>query len=304
MPNKKAGSDRIEKNRRTRIVVALVSVYIFWGSTYLAIRIAIEGFPPLTMAGIRYIIAGAIMYAFARLRGSPAPGRPEWIGAGIVGAFLLLGGNGGVVWAEQWVPSAIAALAIGTVPLWTVFFSFFRGHRSNKKELAGLVLGFCGIVLLNFEEGLQTSPSGAIALIIAAASWSLGSVLSRGLRLPPALMASAAEMLVGGVLLLLAGAAGGERISCMPETRSLWALLYLIVFGSIVGFSSYVYLLGRVRPSLATSYAYVNPVIAVILGIGLAGESISLKGILAMAVIIPAVLLVLAGSNKTGDSGV
>ncbi len=282
-----------------RIVIALLAVYLLWGATFLAMRIGLEGFPPFTLAGIRYLVTGLLMYIVLRLRGVPSPDRAQWKGAFIIGGLLLLGGNGCVVFAEQWVPSGLAALAIATVPLWTVLFSgIIWGSRPSRREWAGLALGFVGVVLLNLEGGFRSNPAGAIALIFAAASWAFGSAWSRRLALPSGLMASAAEMIGGGVLLLITGFLTGERIATMPGLRPIGALLYLMVFGSFVGFSAYVYLLGKVRPSLATSYAYVNPVVAMGLGIGLAGERVSEKGLAAMAVIIAGVLLVIFGQKK------
>ena len=283
-----------------RIVLALLAVYIVWGSTYLAIRIALEGFPPFLMAGIRFLCAGGILYCFLRARGEQPPELFQVAGASVVGGFLLLGGNGGVVFAEQTVASGLAALAVATVPLWTVLFSGIWKRWPGHIEWAGLILGFAGIVLLNFEGDLKASPAGAVALIIAAVSWAFGSAWSRHLPLPSGLMASAVEMLAGGLLLVVAGVVTGERIHTVPSMRAAAALIYLIAFGSLIGFSSYVYLLGRVRPVLATSYAYINPVIAVILGIWLAGERITGTGVLAMLVILTGVLLGMLGQRKSG----
>ncbi len=280
------------------VILALLSVYIIWGSTYLAIRIALEGFPPFFMAGVRFLCAGCMLYIFLRAKGEPLPTLPQVTGASIVGGFLLLVGNGGVVFAEQTVATGLTALAIATVPLWTVLFSGIWRRWPGRFEWAGLVLGLAGIVLLNLEGDLKASPAGAVALIIAAASWAFGSAWSGNLPLPKGLMASAVEMTAGGLLLIVASLVIGEKIDVLPSTRAVTALTYLIVFGSLVGFSSYVYLLNKVRPALATSYAYVNPVIAVILGIWFAGERITGTGVLAMTVILAGVVLVLMGQRK------
>jgi drug/metabolite transporter (DMT)-like permease len=285
-----------------RVVLALLAVYVIWGSTYLAIRIALEGFPPFLMAGIRFLCAGCILFLFLRARGEQLPTRSQVSGASLVGAFLLLGGNGGVVFAEQTVASGLAALAVATVPLWTVLFSGIWKRWPGHLEWAGLILGFAGIILLNFEGDLKASPAGSVALVIAAVSWAFGSALSNHLPLPRGLMASAVEMIAGGLLLLIAGVISGERICLMPSMRAAAAVLYLIAFGSLIGFSSYVYLLGRVRPVLATSYAYVNPVIAVILGIWLAGERITVTGVSAMLVILTGVVLGMLGQRKSGSA--
>ncbi len=286
------------KNVGSRVVMALLAVYFVWGSTYLAIRYGLTGFPPFTMAGLRFLAAGGILYFIMRRGGAPSPTPPEWRGAALVGGFLLLGGNGGVVFAEQWVSSGPAALAIASVPLWTVLFAGFWKKWPSGVEWAGILVGFIGVVVLNLGEDFRANPAGAAALLAAAASWALGSAWSRHVSLPSGLMASAAEMLTGGLLLVLFGAAVGERVYTVPQWQSLAALLYLIAFGSLVGFSSYVYLLKKVRPALATSYAYVNPVIAVMLGTMIAGEKISMQGITAMPLILTGVILVMIGQRR------
>jgi drug/metabolite transporter (DMT)-like permease len=278
---------------RLGIVLALLAVYVIWGSTYLGIRIAIEGFPPFMMAGIRFLIAGGALYIFLRARGLPNPGWVQWRNAAFIGALLLVGGNGSVTFAEQWVSSSLAALAVGTTPLWAALFAGLWGRWPSRVEWLGLGLGFVGIIFLNLESDLRASPVGAAALLFATASWAFGSIWSRHLSLPAGLMSSATEMLAGGAVLMVLSLSAGERLTAVPSDRSLWALAYLIVFGSIVAYSAYLYLLGRVRPSLATSYAYVNPVVAVALGVGLAGERITALGITAMFAIIAGVLLVM-----------
>jgi drug/metabolite transporter (DMT)-like permease len=213
--------------------------------------------------------------------------------AAFIGALLLVGGNGSVTFAEQWVSSSLAALAVGTTPLWAALFAGLWGRWPSRVEWLGLGLGFVGIIFLNLESDLRASPVGAAALLFATASWAFGSIWSRHLSLPAGLMSSATEMLAGGAVLMVLSLSAGERLTAVPSDRSLWALAYLIVFGSIVAYSAYLYLLGRVRPSLATSYAYVNPVVAVALGVGLAGERITALGIIAMLAIIAGVLLVM-----------
>jgi drug/metabolite transporter (DMT)-like permease len=267
-------------------------VYIIWGSTYLAIRIALEGFPPFLMAAIRFLIAGGAMYVFLRVRGIPGPTRPQWVGATIVGCLLLVGGNGGVTFAEQWVASGLAAVWIATMPVWAALFAGLLGRWPRPLEWAGLALGLVGVGLLNLESDFQANPVGAVALTLATMCWAFGSVWSRRLSLPSGMMASAAEMLTGGVVLLILGLGSGERITEMPGERPILALVYLIIFGSIVAFSAYLYLLKRVRSTVATSYAYVNPVVAVGLGVGIGGESITAVGLVAMLIILAAVGLV------------
>lgn len=287
-----------DKDTRVKVLIALLSVYFIWGSTYLAIRIALEGFPPFMMAGLRFLVTGGGLYLFLRIRGTTVPGYTQWIGASLVGGFLLLGGNGGAVFAEQWVASGLAALGVATVPLWTVLFSGIWKRWPTRFEWAGLLLGFAGIILLNFEGDLRASPAGAIALIIAAICWAFGSAWSRHLSLPSGLMASAVEMIAGGVLLLAASFLTGEKMNGFPAWHSVGALFYLMIFGSLIGFSAYTYLLSKARPALATSYAYVNPVIAVGLGVILAGERIATVGITAMLIIIAGVVMVMFGQKK------
>ena len=284
------------------VLLALLAVYVIWGSTYLAIRIALEGFPPFLMAGVRFVIAGAVLAAVLRARGVSWPTRRQWRGAAIVGGLLLLGGNGGVVFAEQSVASGLTALAVATVALWSAVFAGLWGHWPRRLEWVGLGLGFAGVALLNVGGNLRASPAGSAALAVATMSWAFGSMWSRHLDLPHGLMASAAEMLAGGGLLLVASVAVREHAPALHSARPVWALAYLIVFGSWVGFSAYVYLLRRVRPAVATSYAYVNPVIAILLGLGLGGERIAGNEWVAMPVILAGVALVALsqGSDRGG----
>jgi drug/metabolite transporter (DMT)-like permease len=274
------------------IVLALATLYLVWGGTYLAIRIAIDGFPPLLMVGMRFLIAGSLLYLYLTLRGAPRPGVREWRGAAVTGILLLAGGNGGVTVAEQWVASGLASLVICTVPLWAVLFGMIWGHRPGVREWAGLFLGLLGVGILNLEGNFRASPIGAAVLLGAAMVWSFGSILSKRLTLPSGLMSSACQMLCGGLFMALSGLLIGERLSAAPPLRSVVAFLYLVVFGSLVGFSCYLWLLERVRPALATSYAYVNPVVAVILGTAFAGERLGRSGLLGMAVILSGVILV------------
>ena len=275
------------------LIGAFLALYLVWGSTYLVIRIGIESWPPLLMAGVRFLIAGSLLYGFLRWRGVPAPSWAQWKAAGAIGILLLSCGNGGVTLAEHaGVASGVAALAVATVPLFTLVFGRFFGHRNTRLEWAGIGLGLAGIGLLNLGSNLQASPLGAALILFAAASWAFGSVWSKSLPLPAGPMASAAEMLVGGAALLLGSVLSGERMTQMPTAAGWGALLYLVFFGSILAFSAYMYLLKHVRPAAATSYAYVNPAVAVLLGIVFAGEQIGVEECLAMAVIIGAVVLI------------
>ncbi|MDF7797770.1 drug/metabolite exporter YedA [Pseudomonas syringae] len=275
------------------LIGAFLALYLIWGSTYLVIRIGVESWPPLMMAGVRFLIAGCLMYGFLRFRGVPAPTWREWKAAFVIGFLLLACGNGGVTLAEHaGVASGVAALAVATMPLFTLLFGLFWGNRTTNLEWAGIVLGLIGIGLLNLGSNLQASPYGAAVVIFAAAAWAFGSVLSKHLPLPKGPMASAAEMITAGETLLIGSALSGERLTHMPTAAGWGALLYLVVFGSIVAFSAYMYLLKNVRPAAATSYAYVNPAVAVMLGVVFAGETIGVEECMAMVVIISAVMLI------------
>jgi drug/metabolite transporter (DMT)-like permease len=279
--------------------VALLAVYIIWGSTYLAIRFAVAGLPPLLMSGVRFLLAGAGLFIVLRLRGAAAPTMAQWRGAGALGIFLLVGGNGAVAVAELRVSSSLTAMMIATTPLWAALFAGVWGHWPTGKEWIGLTVGFAGVILLNVGGGLRASPFSAGLLLLAAASWAFGTIVSRRLALPRGLMASAAEMIVGGGLLILAGIVRGEHIPTILPLPSLLAMGYLIVVGSLVAYSAYNYLLVHARPTLATSYAYVNPLVAVLLGVGLAGEKISPSGIFALAIILAGVVIVVLARERT-----
>ncbi len=286
------------KGSRGGILLSLFALYIIWGSTYLGMRFALVSFPPFLMAGIRFVVAGSLLYTFLRVRGAVAPTRPQLIGSAIIGILLLAGGNGGVSFAEQWVSSGLAAVGTAAVPLWAALFIGLMGRWPKRIEWVGLGLGFVGVLFLNFENGVWANPIGAIALLLAPMCWALGSALSSRVSLPPGLMASATQMIIGGVFLLLFGLLLGERIHSVPTIPAIEAMLFLIFFGSLIAFSAYGYLLRTVRPALATSYAYVNPAVAVGLGVLFAGEHISLIGVLAMVVILVGVGLVSLGRDR------
>jgi drug/metabolite transporter (DMT)-like permease len=277
------------------VLFCLFALYVIWGSTYLAIRWALQGgFPPLLMGGIRFTLAGAILYAVLRLRGMPSPTRPQWMAGAFTGLMLLGVGNGCVVYAQQWVPSGVTALVVGSMPLWAALFGgLYDGLWPGQAERWGLALGFAGIVLLNKggELGHQWVP--ALLLLLAPVSWAFGSIWGRrSPSMPPGLMATATQMLCSGIMLLGLGLARGERMVGVPQPRALAAFFYLLAFGSLIAFSAYGYLLRHARPSLATSYAYVNPVVAMLLGVGLGGETPGAYAVVAMAAILVAVMLI------------
>jgi drug/metabolite transporter (DMT)-like permease len=282
---------------RGRIALGLLAVYLIWGSTYLGIRFGLLGFPPFLMAGLRFLCAGALVYGWLRLRGAPAPTPAQWRNAAIMGLLLLGMGNGLVSVAQQWVSSGLAAIAVASMPLWAALFGLMFGRRYRAIEWLGVTVGFLGVLLLNAGGELRAQPLGALALVLAPAAWAFGSVWSRGRDLPPAFMSTAAQMLCGGLLMLVFSLAIGERLPPAPPPVALAALAYLVVFGSIIGFGAYIWLLGNVRPALATSYAYVNPPIAVLLGALLAGEQVAPTTVLAMAVILAGVVLITRGSS-------
>lgn len=281
------------------VVLSLLALYIIWGSTYLAIRFGLETFPPFLMAGIRYLVAGVLMYAVLRLRGHASPTRAQWRGAAIVGVLLLVGGNGLVTFAEKWVGSGFAALIVGTMPLWAALFSGLWGRWPANFEWLGLALGFGGVILLTVGNPIQASPLGAIAIFAAPICWAFGSVWSKRLPMPQGMMSSAAEMLVAGIVLFVLSLTVGERLTAAPSTISIIALLYLIVFGSILAFSAYIYLLTHVRASLATSYAYVNPAVAVGLGAWFADESVTWLTLVAMLIILSGVAVLSLVKRET-----
>jgi drug/metabolite transporter (DMT)-like permease len=281
--------------RRGWILFCLFALYVIWGSTYLAIRWTLQGgFPPLLLGGLRFALAGAILYAVLRLRGMPAPTRLQWAAGAFTGMLLLVIANGCVAYAQQWVPSGVAALVVGSMPLWTALFGgLYDGLWPGRAERWGLALGFFGIVLLNKggELGHQWVP--ALALLLAPVSWAFGSIWGRrSPSMPQGLMAAATQMLCSGVMLLGLSFALGERMAGVPSPRALAAFFYLVAFGSLIAFSAYGYLLRHARPSLATSYAYVNPVVAMLLGVGLGGETPGAYAVVAMAAILVAVMLI------------
>lgn len=292
--------DHTEHANGTRVALALAAVYLIWGSTYLAIRYALEGgFPPFLLGGIRFLIAGGLMYAFLRWRGVAAPTRAQWRNAAVMGVLLLLLGNGMVNMAEQTVSSGMTAVAVASAPLWMGIFAAMRGQQPNRMEWVGLGIGFLGVLWLNLDSSLSASTTGLVALLIASLSWSFGSIWSRGRDLPSPFMASAAQMLCGGLAMCVVGAGIGERFDGVPSAQGIAAFCYLIVFGSIVGFSAYIWLLHHVRPALAGSYAYVNPAIALALGAWLANERFGSHELLAMGVILLGVVAIsLAKSAK------
>jgi len=287
---------------KTKTWTALIALYLIWGSTYLAIRFVVETIPPFLSAGVRFLIAGVILFVWRRLAGEPMPSARQWRDVSIVGLLLLLGGNGLVSWAEQYVPSGATALIIGSIPIWLVLLEALRpgGAKPGRIAILGLITGFFGIVILvgplNLPGGEQLNPLGTAVLLLAALLWAIGSIYSRSAEMPgSALMTTGSQMLVGSLGLLAVSALSGEWARFDPASvtrQSLISLLYLIIFGSLVAFSAYAWLLRHARVSLVATYAYVNPVVAVLLGSWLADEPLNARILLAALVIIGSVVLI------------
>jgi drug/metabolite transporter (DMT)-like permease len=299
---------------RAQITAAFASIYIIWGSTYLAIRYAVETIPPFLMGGTRFLVSGALLYALARRRGAERPTKPHWRNAIIAGGFLLLGGNGAVIWAEQFVPSGLTALLVSILPFWLVIIEWLRPPRKRPGPaiLAGLALGFVGIIVLvgpgNVAGQSNVRPIGALVLILGSLSWAIGSFWSRDAELPDSgLLTTGMEMLGGGILLMIVAALAGEfsHFDVHGISRaSAVGLIYLIIFGSLLGFTSYIWLLDKVSPARLGTYAYVNPIVAVLLGWSIAGETLSARTAVAAAIVICAVALITtARTSTTGQSG-
>ena len=294
---------------RWRLIAAFFAIYIVWGSSYIGIRFAIESLPPFLMAGVRFSLAGGVLIVWARLRGAPAPTWANWRAAVIVGAILFLASNGLLVWAEQSVPSGLTALIYATIPLWMVLLDWLRpggAVRPGWPVFFGLALGLVGIALLVGPDKLAGSggvnPLGALALLIGGFIWAGGSIYSRQAALPRSpLLSTGMQLFGGGILLLALAAVSGEVVTTQWSAilpRSVIALVYLAIFGSIIGFTAYVWLLQVSTPARVGTYAYVNPVVAVILGWAMAGEALTARTLLASAVIIASVVIVVGYRNR------
>jgi drug/metabolite transporter (DMT)-like permease len=282
---------------KTKVWLALLALYIVWGSTYLAIRFAVETIPPFFHAGLRFLVSGLILLTWRKLAGDPLPTRPQWKSLAIIGTLLLLGGNGLVSWAEQTIPSGVAALIIGAVPMFLVIAEAFRpgGVKPTSRVIIGLLIGFTGIYLLvgpsEFSGGMKLDLVGVIVLLLAASLWAVGSVYSKHADLPKsALMMTGAEMLMGSLSLFI--------VSVAQVSGSSWlGLAYLITFGSMIGFVSYAWLLQNAPISLVATYAYVNPLVAVLLGFLIASEELSLRILAASIIIIGSVVFINSGNK-------
>jgi drug/metabolite transporter (DMT)-like permease len=301
-------SDSRHSPSRGALVLAFTAIYLIWGSTYLGIRVAVETMPPFLMAGARFLIAGAVLFAYLRLRGAPRPTRTQWRANAVIGTFLLLGGNGLVVWAEQVIPSGVTALLIGVGPLFIVLteWAWPGGSRPTAVTMAALILGFIGVTWLAAPWESQTDGGlnlpGVIAILGACLFWGIGSIYSRHAKhgADPAL-AAALQMLGGGFSLMVVAMLHGDfsRFDFSSVTAHSWiAFAYLITFGSLVGFSTFVWLMKHSTPARVSTYAYVNPLVAVFLGWFLLREPIGPRTLLASAIIVTAVVIITVQKNK------
>lgn len=277
--------------RRALLVLSYAVVCVVWGSTYLGIHWALGGFPPFFLGAIRFLLAGAVLLTVARVRGEAPPAARQWGAAAITGVLFFVIGNGLVNVAERSVSSGLASVLVATMPLWATVFAHLFGEPASRREVAGVVLGLAGVAILELGGELRASPVGAIAALMAPMGWGLASISSKRLPLPAGISRTGAQMLCGGAVLLVVNLVTREGFGA-PSARSVAAIAYLVVFGSLVGFSAYTYLLAHTRPAVATSYAYVNPVIAVLLGVGLAGEHFDARSAAGAIVILAAVALV------------
>lgn len=280
---------------RWRVALSLGAVYLIWGSTYLVLRQVVEVLPALLSAALRYLVAGGALYAFVRRRGAAAPTGRQWLVSLPVGGLMFLVGNGFVSLAEQHVSSGLAAVACAAMPLFACLMALPLGERPSRVEWVGVALGFAGVVLLALGD-LRAAAAPGVLLLMAPAGWALGSVLSRRVSLPAGAMAAAVQMIGGGFLTLVVALTRGERLPTSVPGHALLGLVYLVVAGSIVGFSAYTYLLRHTTTALATSYAYVNPVIAVLLGAVFGGERPGVGLIAPGALVVGGVLLLGVGA--------
>jgi drug/metabolite transporter (DMT)-like permease len=285
------------------VVLALLTVYIVWGTTYLVIRFALEGFTPYWMMGLRFVIAGGGLYLFLRARGVPNPTRRQWGSAALVGALLLGGGMGSVALAEESISSGLAATLVATAPLWTMVFGLLWRRIPSRGEWIGVAFGLLGVALLSLEGNLQANPTGILLLIFAPMAWALGSVWMRHLDMPDGMMGNAAEMLMGGLVLCGMAVVRGEPFPTDPTPGSVLALVYLITLGSLAAMSAYYYLLKKVSPTLATSYSFVNPAIALFLGVALGGEVLTGSALIALPVILVGLALMFRAQGAGRKAG-
>ncbi|MFG6466630.1 EamA family transporter [Roseateles sp. BYS87W] len=283
-----------------RLWLCLAATWLIWGSTYLAIKWALVSLPPFLQMGSRFLVAGAALAGWMRWRGVPWPNRREWGHAAVVGALMLGGGMGGTATAEQTVGSGLVVAFIAVMPLLIAGLQLLWGERPARLECLGMACGLAGVLLLTQGQGFEASPAGLVAISVACACWALGSVLSQRVwPLAPGAMGFASEMLAGGAVLMALSLATGETWPQAVAPQAAWAWLYLVVFGSLLGFNAYMVLLAEAPAGLASSYSFVNPVIALLLGVGLAGETITAGEWQAAGVVLVGVVLLLTARARS-----
>lgn len=279
-----------------RIVACLAATWFIWGSTYFGIKLALVSFPPFLQNGTRFLLAGSLLLAWARWRRQTMPTLAQWRNAAIVGSLMLAANVGGVAYAEQWLASGLVTSFIAIVPALITVASLPFGVRPSRLEIVGIVLGFAGVMLLVRGTTLAASPSGVLAIITAALGWSIGSVLSQHLlRLAPAAAGFSSAMLCAGGVLIALSVITGERLHWPPQPLAALAWIYLSIFGSLIAYSAYMTLLANTRPALATSNSFVNPVIAMFLGVSIGGEMVTRQEWLAVGIIVLGVTVLILG---------
>jgi drug/metabolite transporter (DMT)-like permease len=281
--------------------LCLAATWVVWGSTYLAIKYALISFPPFLQMGSRFLFAGVVLAVWMRWRGAAWPSALQWRNALVVGALMLGGGMGGTAHAEVSIGSGLVVAFIAVVPLLIALLNLIWGVKPTRLEATGIALGLVGVLMLTQGSGFQSSPAGLLAISVACICWSMGSVLSqRSLPLAPGAMGFASEMICGGVVLMVLAAVSRESLVWPPEPEAVWAWLYLVVFGSLIAFNAYMVLLASAPAALAASYTFVNPVIAMLLGVWIANETVTRFEWYAVAVILAGVLLLLFKRPQKG----
>ncbi|MFT3843103.1 MAG: drug/metabolite exporter YedA [Myxococcaceae bacterium] len=281
------------------VLISLFLVYVVWGSTYLVMRFAVAGLPPLQMAGVRFLIAGGLLFGYLKLCGTPWPTAKEWLASLPVGVLLFVFGNGCVAIAEQKISSGVAAVVCGTTPLVAAALGPLFKERATPREWLSMALGMVGVVILSLGGELRAEPASAAILISAPIAWGVASLLSRKLPLPKGPVSAATEMLTGGAMLLTLGLARGESWPAHPDPKAVGSLIYLIVFGSLVGFTAFNHLLRVTRPAISLSYSYVNPVVAVFLAALFDTQEITPRVILSSLLIVGSTAITILGKPAT-----
>jgi drug/metabolite transporter (DMT)-like permease len=290
------------RSERALVIASFAAVTLIWSSTYLGIRIALDAFPPFEIGAIRFLVAGALLFLFLRARGERAPSAREWGAAAVTGGLFFVLGNGLVNVAEERVSTGLASVLVATMPLWATLFARFTGARTTAREWLGIGLGLGGVIVLNMGGEMRATGMGAVCALVAPLAWALGSIVGKRLALPKGAMRNATQMLCGGAMMAVVSVALGEHPPAAPAGRTVGALAYLAIFGSLIAFSAYNYLLNHTRMTVATSYAYLNPILAVALGVALAGERLDAMGAVGAVTILAAVLVITRSSRAPSAS--